>query len=175
MTDIHRLSWEWYKQVSSEWNSGMHNWGKWHVSKQRKAFITASGGPQHPACLCSILIPWWQTVSTVEITRCYDRSLVVELAKKRYTYSRAAVRKSAQNIHTHASSWKLCLETQRNEMLIKHAWCELQNQVPAGHHSGCRVFNGYWILKADAVNNAVERELQTGMLGNSCFNWMQLC
>lgn len=36
-------------------------------------------------------------------------------------------------------------------------------------------FNGYCILKADAVNNAVETELQTGMLGNSCFSLTQLC
>lgn len=75
--DMPRLSREWYKQSSSERNSGTRNW---YVSKQRKAFISGSGSPEQPACLCAILIPWWHVVSTVGEdggTRCCDRSLEV--------------------------------------------------------------------------------------------------
>lgn len=52
--------------------------------------------------------------------------------------------------HTHTHKLKTLPGDMRNEMPIKHAWCELRHQVPAGHHSGCGVqrvlhFKGsYW-------------------------------
>lgn len=46
-------------------------------------------------------------------------------------------------------------------MLIKHAWCKLQHQVPAWHQSGCRVqrvlhFEG-WCWQRRSCNRAAHR------------------